>query len=108
MWEILCKGSLGVILLLDGRSATAMTDLEVYMDALRNLGPDQPFVIGVGRLPVDSAQELDRLASALTARGIVAPVFGVDVRNREDVLLLVETLLCILEMRTPECLDGLH
>ena len=108
MWEILCKGSLGVILLVDGRSATALTDLEMYMDMLHRVGPAQPFVIGVGRLPVDCPQELDRLASALAARDVTVPVFGVDVRNREDVLLLVETLLCILEMRTPELLDGLH
>jgi uncharacterized protein len=108
MWEILCKGSLGVILLVDGRSASALTDLEMYMDVLHRLGPAQPFVVGVGRLPVDCGRELDRLASALAARDISVPVFGVDVRNREDVLLLVETLLCILETRTPEPLDGLH
>ena len=108
MWEILCKGSLGVILLVDGRSATALTDLETYMDMLRRLDPGQPFVIGVGRLPVDAEHELDRLASALAARDLAAPVFGVDVRNREDVLLLVEALLCILEMRTPGSIDGLH
>ena len=65
-------------------------------------------MIGVGRLPVDAEHELDRLASALAARDLAAPVFGVDVRNREDVLLLVEALLCILEMRTPGSIDGLH
>ena len=68
------------------------------------LGPAQPFVVGVGRLPVACGPELDRLA----ARDIPVPVFGVDVRNREDVLLLVETLLCILETRTAEPLDGIH
>jgi hypothetical protein len=95
-------------LLIDGRSATALADLEFYMEQLQSLGPEQPCVIGVGRLPVDSVQELQRLSSALAARDIAAPVFTVDVRNREDVLLLVETLLCILEMRIPEPLDGVH
>ena len=108
MWEILCKGSLGVILLVDGRSATALADLEGYLNMLQRLGPGQPFVVGVGRLPVDAGAELDRLASALAARGMAVPVFGVDVRQREDVLLLVETLLCILEMQTPESLHGVH
>ena len=108
MWEILSKGSLGVILLIDGRSATALADLEFYMEQLQSLGPEQPCVIGVGRLPVDSVQELQRLSSALAARDIAAPVFTVDVRTREDVLLLVETLLCILEMRIPEPLDAVH
>jgi len=106
--EILCKGSPGVILLVDGRSATALTDLEMYLEMLRGQCPKQPLVIGVGRLPVDAGQELDRLAASLAARDIAAPVFGVDVRSREDILLLVETLLCILEMRASESLDGVH
>ena len=108
MWEILCKGSLGVILLVDGRSATALSDLEAYLDMLERLGPGQTFVVGVGRLPVDAGAELDRLAAALAAREMAVPVFGVDVRRREDVLLLVETLLCILEMRAPESVNGVH
>jgi len=108
MWEILSKGSLGVILLIDGRSATALTDLELYLEQFQRLGSEQPLVIGVGRLPVDSGQELQRLSCAVATRAKAVPVFSVDVRNREDVLLLVETLLCILEMRVPEPVDGLH
>ena len=46
--------------------------------------------------------------AALAARGIVAPVFGVDVRNREDVLLLIETLLCVLEAQTFEVANADH
>jgi signal recognition particle receptor subunit beta len=102
VWEILCKGPLGVILLVDGHSATALSDLEAYLDMLERLEPGQTFVVGVTRLPVDAVAELDRLAAALAAREMVVPVFGVDVRRREDVLLLVETLLCVLEMRATE------
>jgi hypothetical protein len=108
MWEILCKGSLGVILLVDGRSATALSDLEAYLDMLERLGPGQTFVVGVGRLPVDAGAELDRLAAAVAGREMAVPVFGVDVRRREDVLLLVETLLCILEMRASGPNNGVH
>jgi len=49
---------------------------------------------------------LDEYARSLATRGIVAPVFGVDVRNREDVLLLIETLLCVLEAQTFEAANA--
>ena len=101
MWEILCRGAMGVILLIDGSTASAAEDLRAYAEAFRRIDSDLPFVIGVGRAALDD-HRLDEYARALGTRGIVAPVFGVDVRKREDVLLLVETLLCVLEAQTFE------
>ena len=107
MWEILCQGAIGVVLLLDGSTATAPQDLQSYAEAFRRIDPNQPFVIGIGRVsPGDCS--LDEYARALGSRGIVAPVFGVDVRQREDVLLLVETLLCVLEAQMLEAGHAAH
>jgi uncharacterized protein len=102
MWEILCSGAIGVILLIDGSSATALTDLRTYAEVFRRINPNQPFVIGVGRALRNDGRQLDEFSRVLAAGGIVAPVFDVDVRNREDVLLLIETLLCILETQVSE------
>jgi uncharacterized protein len=107
MWEILCRGALGVVLLIDGSTPTALTDLQSYAEIFRRINPNQPFVIGVGRTAEDEYL-LDEYARALAARGIVAPVYGVDVRNREDVLLLIETLLCVLEAQTFEADHAAH
>jgi hypothetical protein len=105
MWEILCRGAIGVVLLIDGSTATARSDLQSYAHAFRRINPDQPFVIGIGRVGPDE-YVLDQYAQALAADGIVAPVFGVDVRRREDVLLLIETLLCVLEAQLYEPLHA--
>jgi signal recognition particle receptor subunit beta len=99
MWEILSSGALGVILLIDGSSATALADFQSYVETFRRMNPHQPFVIGVGRLPSGDGSHLDEYGQLLAGLGLVAPVFDVDVRRREDVLLLVETLICILEMQ---------
>ena len=107
MWEIVGRGALGVILLLDASSATALSDLMSFVDAFRRTTPDQAFVVGVGRLPEEYGAQLETFSSALVASGVVAPVFAVDVRAREDVLLLIETLLCILETRMPETDDAI-
>jgi signal recognition particle receptor subunit beta len=107
MWEILCRGALGVVLLIDGSTTTALADLQTYAEAFRKFNAQQPFVIGVGRVPEDDPG-LDEYARALAARGIVAPVFGVDVRKRDDVLLLIDTLLCVLEAHTFEAANAAH
>jgi signal recognition particle receptor subunit beta len=102
MWDIVGRGALGVVLLLDGRSATALEDLKTFVEAFRRASPGQPFVIGVGRIPVENVTLLDQYAHVLDGIGVIAPVFAVDVRKREDVLLLIETLLCILETDVSE------
>jgi signal recognition particle receptor subunit beta len=100
MWEIIGRGALGVVLLIDGSSATALTDLKAFIEAFHSHTPDQPFVIGVGRLR--SSGDLESYFRTLETVGLVAPVFAVDIREKGDVLLLIETLLCILEMRVTE------
>ena len=107
MWEILCRGAIGVVLLLDGSTATARQELQSYAEAFRRIDPNQPFVIGIGRVPPGDCR-LDEYARALSSCGIVAPVFGVDVRQREDVLLLIETLLCVLEAHVLEADHAVH
>ena len=97
MWEILSKGSLGVILLIDGSRPTAMADLTKYANLFRRMNPRQVLVIGVGRLPVDAESVIEHYARALGTQEVVAPIFAIDARNREDVLMLVETLLSLLE-----------
>jgi signal recognition particle receptor subunit beta len=101
MWEIIGRGALGVILLLDASSAKAQSDLTAFVEVFRRTTPEQAFVVGVGRLPAEHGTRLDAFSRSLANMGVVAPVFAVDVRQREDVLLLVETLLCILESRLP-------
>src|SRR5262245_42830800 len=59
MWEIIGRGALGVILLLDASSATAKADLTTFVDVFRRTDPDQPFVVGIGRLPPESGTQLD-------------------------------------------------
>ncbi len=105
MWEILCRGAIGVILLIDGSTATALQDLREYAGTFYQLNSNQPLVIGIGR---GDDCRLDEYAQALAAGGIVAPVFGVDVREREDVLLLIETLICIVEAQSAEAAHATH
>lgn len=97
MRRILCQGAIGVILLIDGSRADALMSLDSYMSELRGLDPMPAIVIGVGRCAAPDAPALVQSAARIEQLGLTLPVFGVDVRKREDVLLLIETLACVLE-----------
>jgi hypothetical protein len=79
-----------------------IADLRTYADTFRRIAPGQPFVIGLGRTATADEHSRESCLRALDALSFPAPVFTVDVRRREDVLLLIEALLSTLEMRTTE------
>lgn len=97
MWDILGHNAAGIILLLDASQADALVQLDAFVDAF-GAGRRSPIVVGVGRTTAVGALALDTFAQRLENRGLTLPVFGVDVRRRDDVLLLVDTLLCLLEL----------
>jgi signal recognition particle receptor subunit beta len=99
MWEILGAGALGVILLIDASSRTALQDLQGFVQAFQATGASQPLIVGVGRLRSGDGPKLEEYSGLLEGIRPIVPVFSVDVRQREDVLLLIETLLCVLEAR---------
>src|SRR3990170_5315019 len=65
MWEIAGRGAMGVILLIDGSSVNALSDLRTYATVFRRIAPDQPFIVGVGRTGPDDVELLDACAQAL-------------------------------------------
>ena len=99
MWEIIGSGAMGVILLLDGSNPNAPADLRTYSSIFRRIAPDQPLIVGLGRTRSDDSEQLEACAQVLDSMHLLAPIFSVDVRKREDVLLLIEALLSSLELR---------
>lgn len=97
MWDILGHNAAGVVVLMDARQADALVQLDAFVDAF-GAGRSAPLVVGVGRCAEAGALPLDAFAQRLESRGLTLPVFGVDVRRRDDVVLLVDTLLCLLEL----------
>jgi uncharacterized protein len=99
LWDILGNNAAGVIVLIDAAQADALVQLDAFVEAFGN-GKRAPIVVGVGRSGQPGALPFDAFAQRLESHGLTLPVFGVDVRRRDDVLLLVDTLLCLLELET--------
>lgn len=98
MWRITGRGALGLIVLIDNSRPDPLSDFGVYLDGFAEaIDAGIHVVVGVGRTETHQSPGLDQFAEALRARGRIAPVLPVDVRKKEDVLLLIDVLLMQLE-----------
>lgn len=82
---------------LDNSRSDPIADMGIYLDNFSDLVAAGAAVIGVGRTETHPDPGLDRYDEALAARGLMLPVFEVDVRRREDVLMLLDMLFGALE-----------
>ena len=97
MWEILGAGALGVVVLVDNSREDPLADLREYMHAFRDTVRNSRAVIGVGRTETHPIPALDDYYATIEALGLNAPILSVDVRRREDVLLLLDVLFNQIE-----------
>jgi len=97
LWEILARKALGLVILTDNSRPDPLADLTMFLDGFASSLATLPCVIGVGRLDTHPHTTLEQYADVLEARGLVIPILGVDVRQRADVVLLIDTLLGQIE-----------
>lgn len=92
MWTILSRGALGIVILVDNSRPDPIADMRTYLHAFADVAQKSRVVIGVGRTDTHNAPSMDDYYAALADTGTSAPVFSVDVRERAQVLLLLDAL----------------
>ena len=97
LWKILAQNALGIVVLVDNSRPAPLQDLQAYVDGFAEQLRRLPCVVGVGRLPTHPSPGLDAYAEYLGNQGLALPLLEVDVRRRDDVLLLLDTLLAQVE-----------
>jgi signal recognition particle receptor subunit beta len=102
MWEILVKGGIGLVLLVDASRPAPAKDMQFFLDAFRTFVASTGVVIGVTRMDLARGFAVDDLHEALAASGLNPPVFTVDARSRADVQTLVKALLYSLDPELDE------
>jgi len=98
MWPLIAKGALGAVILIDHSSSDPLVDLDAYVRAF-SLEAHRTVVIGVTHIDQSELKSLSRYREWMAQRSICFPVFAVDARRREDVLLLIETIIASLEVQ---------
>ncbi len=97
MWKILTKDAFGIVVLIDNSSASPLDDLDMYLSGFSQELHKTPCVIGVGRSETHLQPSLDDFAVKLSEQGLIIPVVPVDVRRKEDVVLLIDILMAQAE-----------
>jgi signal recognition particle receptor subunit beta len=97
MWKILGEGALGVVVLVDNRRPDPLADLREYLDSFRDIVAGSRGVVGVGRLETHPVPDLDAYYDVASELGLSTPIVSVDVRRRDDVLLLLDILFNQIE-----------
>lgn len=95
IWPIIAKGSLGVIILVDHTAQNPLTDLSTYIEAFGKTSDN--LIIGVTHIDQRPDRPTSIYRDWLHQQGRTYPLFFIDARKREDVLLLVETMIASLE-----------
>jgi len=95
MWRIVATDAAGLVFLIDNSRPDPLADFAAFLDAWRDLLPQMSCVAGIGRTEACTRPSVDEHADLLAARGLVFPVVAVDVRRRDDVLMLVDLVLAL-------------
>jgi len=98
MWKIVARGALGLIILVDNSRPDPIADMAVYLENFKSLVESGSAVIGVGRSETHPSPTLNDYYTYLSNQGLLLPVFNVDVRRGDDVLMLLDMLFGVLEM----------
>lgn len=97
LWKILARNALGLVILIDNSRPAPLDDLAMFLDGFAEPLATLPCVIGVGRTATHPAPSLDDVGDFLERRSLVFPILAVDVRERADVVSLIDTLLGQIE-----------
>ncbi len=97
MWDILSKGGIGLILLLDNTRADPFQDMRFFLAAFGDFISRTALAIGVTRTDLHNQPLLADYHAELDNIGIRPPIFEVDARERNDVNQLVRALLFSLD-----------
>ena len=96
IWAVICKGAIGTIVMIDHATENPLIDLDQYVQAFQPFGNN--IVIAITHIDRKPERTLSIYRDWLKARELNYPLFFVDARQQDDVLLLVETLIANIEV----------
>jgi signal recognition particle receptor subunit beta len=98
MWDVLTQGGLGLVLLIDNSRKEPFKDLNFFLDAFKSFIHSTAVTIGITRMDKKGSPEIGDYHRELSTMGWPAlPIMEVDAREREDMSLLVQSLLYSLD-----------
>ncbi|MCK9619690.1 MAG: GTP-binding protein [Methylobacter sp.] len=97
MWDILTEGGIGLILLLDNTRADPFLDMKFFLDSFSQFISKTTVAIGVTQMDLSDKPTIADYQIKLKEIGLNRPVFAVDARVKNDISILVQSLLYSLD-----------
>jgi uncharacterized protein len=97
MWDILVTGGIGLVLLLDNTRADPFKDMRFFLEAFKKYIGETGVAIGVTQMDISSKPTIADYHAQLQISDLKPPIFAVDARVKEDISLLVQSLLYSLD-----------
>lgn len=104
MWELLIEGSIGVIIMIDDSTEDPLDELNDFITAFQDFIHGNSAVVGITKMELGKGHTLDEYRNALLRYDLHIPVFEVDARKHDDIMMLIQALLYSLD---PGCTDDL-
>lgn len=97
MWDILTEGGIGLILLLDNTRVDPFLDMKFFLDSFSQFISKTTVAIGVTQMDLSDKPTIADYQIKLKEIGLNRPVFAVDARVKNDISILVQSLLYSLD-----------
>lgn len=103
MWDILIKGGIGLVLLINNTAKDPLGDLKFFVSEFKQFINETQLAIGICHIDQNKTPNVSDFNQAYAEvagkEGLPAPVpiFSVDARNKQDITTLVEALLFSLD-----------
>ena len=96
IWSAICKGAIGAIILIDHTINNPLAELENYIETFQNYTAN--IAIGITHTDLDTENSTLIYKDWLIRQDLYSPLFFIDARQKEDVLLLLEALITSIEV----------
>ena len=97
MWSVICKGAVGIVILIDHNIAEPLADLEHYVNTFKAYGSN--IAVGITHTDLTDAQSLTIYKQWMMQHHCDYPIFILDARIKQDVLLLIDAIIATSEVK---------
>lgn len=97
IWPVICQGAIGAIILIDHNIENPLTEIESYLETFQNYTDN--IAIGITHTDeIKTNRDTSIYKDWLIQQDLYSPLFFIDSRKKEDVLLLLEALITSVEV----------
>ncbi|TCB67196.1 GTP-binding protein [Acinetobacter sp. ANC 4178] len=100
IWSAISKGAIGAVILIDHHSDNPIQELESYLETFQNFTDNIAIGITHTDLISENSKSTGIYKDWLLQNDLFSPLYFIDARKKDDVLLLLEALITSIEINS--------